>query len=205
MTEITDEDSKEVIAILEECQALLSGHFLLSSGRHSDKYFQCARLLQYPDKAFMVLAPLAKRLRADAECGKIKIDAVCGPAIGGIIVAYELARLLEVPAFFTERDDSGAMTLKRGFEVERGANILIAEDVITTGKSSMESIAVLEKLGAKVAALSCIVDRREAAAPPLELPLYAACKVNAGNWTKDECELCKQGVPAIKPGSRKIF
>jgi orotate phosphoribosyltransferase len=123
--------------------------------------------------------------------------------MGGIIAAYELGRQLGLPAFFTERDDSGAMSLRRGFEVQRGMRILIAEDVVTTGKSSGESAAVLEGLGATVAALACLVDRR-AEGVPLSWPLYAACKVDAANWEADSCELCKKGIPAIKPGSRRI-
>ncbi|MDR3324889.1 MAG: orotate phosphoribosyltransferase, partial [Spirochaetaceae bacterium] len=120
--------------------------------------------------------------------------------------AYELGRLLGVPAFFTERDDAGAMTLRRGFEVRPGANILIAEDVVTTGKSTLESAAVLEKLGASVCALSCVVDRRApGAAALLPFPVYSACRVEAGNWPAEDCPLCKQGLPAVKPGSRKIF
>jgi orotate phosphoribosyltransferase len=192
-----------VIDLLRQSGALLEGHFLLSSGRHSDRYFQCARLLQYPDRAAAALADVAARLKADMEAGKIKIDAVAGPAMGGIIAAYELGRQLGLPAFFTERDGSGAMSLRRGFEVKEGDHILIAEDVITTGKSSLESAAVLEKAGAKIAALACVVDRREEGVP-LSWPLYAACKVEAANWEAGDCELCKKGIPPVKPGSRKI-
>jgi orotate phosphoribosyltransferase len=193
---------KDVIALLKESGALLEGHFLLSSGRHSDRYFQCARLLQYPDRAERALSGLAERLRAAIKAGTLAVDAVVGPAIGGIVVAYELARQLGLPGFFTERDDRGAMTLRRGFEVERGMKILIAEDVVTTGKSSGESAAVLEAQGATVSALACVVDRR-AAGLPIPWPLYAACAVEAGNWEQQDCELCKQGIPAVKPGSRK--
>jgi orotate phosphoribosyltransferase len=190
----------DAVSILKECNALLEGHFLLSSGRHSDKYFQCARLLQYPNKAEKVLSPLAERIKSDIKSGKIKIDAVVGPAMGGIIVAYELGRLLSLPAFFTERDDSGTMTLRRGFEITDGMNILIAEDVITTGKSSFETIDALKKLGGNVRSLSCIVDR---SATEFDLPLYSACKVSAANYSPDDCELCRKGIPAVKPGSRK--
>jgi orotate phosphoribosyltransferase len=194
---------KEPLVLLKESAAMLEGHFLLTSGRHSNRYFQCARLLQYPDKAAEALAGAAERIRGDMEAGKIKIDAVVGPAMGGIIVAYELGRQLGLPAFFTERDDTGAMSLRRGFVVEPGQNILISEDVVTTGKSSGECARVLEAAGAKIAALACVVDRR---APGVELfwPLYAACKVDAANWEAADCELCKQGIPALKPGSRKV-
>lgn len=181
---------------------MLEGHFLLSSGRHSDRYFQCARLLQYPEEAARALAPLVQTLKNEIKAGSLKIDAVAGPALGGIVVAYELGRQLGVPAFFTERDDSGAMTLRRGFEVTPGMNIIIAEDVITTGKSSAESVAVLEALGGKVGALCCIVDRR-AQGLAGERPLYAACRLEAANWDVGECPLCAKGIPAVKPGSRR--
>jgi orotate phosphoribosyltransferase len=194
---------EEVINLLKESGAMLEGHFLLSSGRHSNRYFQCAKLLQYPDRAAAALKGVATRLRADIQAGKLAIDAIVGPAMGGIIVAYELGRQLGLPAFFTERDDTGVMTLRRGFEVTPGQRILIAEDVVTTAKSSGESAKALESLGAKVVALACIVDRRaEGVAAPW--PLYPAAKVDVANWEATDCELCKKGIPAVKPGSRKF-
>jgi orotate phosphoribosyltransferase len=182
---------------------MLEGHFLLSSGRHSDRYFQCARLLQYPDRAAAALAAVADAIKADIAAGRLAVDVIVGPAMGGIIVAYELGRQLGLPALFTERDESGAMTLRRCFTVEPGARALIAEDVVTTGKSSGESAAALEKLGATVTALACVVDRR-APGTPVSWPLYAAATLEAGNWEAGSCELCKKGVPAVKPGSRKL-
>jgi orotate phosphoribosyltransferase len=196
-------DMGDTIALLRESGALLEGHFLLSSGRHADRYCQCARLLQYPGRAAAALQDVADRIRADMAAGKLVIDAIVGPAMGGIIVAYELGRQLGLPAFFTERDDTGAMTLRRGFEVKPGQKLLIAEDVVTTGKSSGESAAVLAALGAEVSALACVVDRREPGTP-VSWPLYAACRVDVANWDAGSCELCKQGSPAVKPGSRKF-
>jgi orotate phosphoribosyltransferase len=193
---------EKVINLLKESDALLEGHFLLSSGRHSDRYFQCARLLQYPDKAAAALEAVAESIRADIALGRLAVDLVVGPAMGGIIVAYELGRQLGLPALFTERDDSGAMALRRGFEVKANMSVLIAEDVVTTGKSSLESALVLEGLGAKVTALACVVDRRQAEAP-LPWPFYAACTVKAANWDADNCELCRKGIPPTKPGSRR--
>jgi len=193
----------DTIALLKQSGALLEGHFLLSSGRHGDRYFQCARLLMYPDRAATALSGLVEELKADMKAGKLKIDAVVGPAIGGIIVAYELGRQLGLPALFTERDDSGIMTLRRGFELEGGQNILIAEDVVTTAKSSGECARALEGRGVKIAALACIVDRR-ASGVELAWPFYAACRQDAANWDAGECELCKKGIPLIKPGSRKF-
>ena len=181
---------------------MLEGHFLLSSGRHADRYFQCARLLQYPDRATAALEAVAARLRADMAAGSIRIDAVAGPALGGIIVAYELGRQLGVPAIFTERDENGVMTLRRGFEAVPGAHFLIAEDVITTGKSSGESARALEDRGARISALACIVDRRDAGVE-VSWPVYAAAVLGAENWEASSCELCRKGMPAVKPGSRK--
>lgn len=192
----------DAITLLRESGAMLEGHFLLSSGRHSNRYFQCARLLQYPDRAAAVLALAVDRIKADIQAGKLTLDAVAGPALGGIVVAYELGRQLGLPAFFTERDDTGAMKLRRGFAVEPGTRILIAEDVVTTGKSSGESAAVLEALGGRIEALACVVDRR---APGVHIPwpLYAAVKLDAADWDAAGCELCKQGSLFVKPGSRK--
>jgi orotate phosphoribosyltransferase len=193
----------DVIALLKESGALLEGHFLLSSGRHGDRYFQCARLLQYPDRAAAALAETAARIKADMAAGKLTVDAVAGPAMGGIIVAYELGRQLGLPAIFTERDDSGAMTLRRGFEVKPGERILIAEDVVTTSRSAGESAAVLEAGGAVIAALAAVVDRRQ---PGVEVPwpFYAAVRVSVSDWEGAGCELCKKGIPVVKPGSRKF-
>lgn len=199
---------ENVLSLLRESGAMLEGHFLLSSGRHSDKYFQCAKLLQYPDKACAALAGVAEQIRLDIKAGKLKIDAVAGPAMGGIIVAYELGRQLGLPAFFTERDDTGKMSVRRGFEVKPGQKILLTEDVITTGKSSGECAAVLEAAGAQITAIACLVDRRGAGTDVFPLParwlFYPACTVNAANWEAGSCELCKKGIPAVKPGSRKI-
>jgi len=193
---------ENVLTLLKDSGAMLEGHFLLSSGRHSDRYFQCAKLLQYPDRAAAALAGVAQKIKQDIQAGKLQIDAVAGPAMGGIIVAYELGRQLGLPAFFTERDDTGAMALRRGFEVQPGQKLLITEDVVTTGKSYGECAAVLEGLGAKIAALACVVDRRQSGIE-VPWPFYPACKVEVANWEADSCELCKKGIPAIKPGSRK--
>lgn len=181
----------------------MEGHFLLSSGRHSNRYFQCARLLQFPDRAAAALSAAALAIKADMAAGKLQIDAVVGPALGGIIVAYELARQLQLPAFFTERDDTGTMVFRRGFEVKPGQNILIAEDVVTTVKSSLDCAKAIEEMGGRIIALACVVDRRmEGVESPW--PFYPACRLEAATWEADDCQLCKQGLPAVKPGSRKI-
>jgi orotate phosphoribosyltransferase len=195
---------EKIIELLRESNAMLEGHFLLSSGRHSDKYFQCAKLLQYPDKAQAALGQVVEKIREDIKDGKIKVDIVAGPAMGGIIAAWEVARQLLLPAIFTERDETGAMTLRRGFELQPEQNVLIVEDVVTTGKSSMECAEALVAAGAKVTALACIVDRRTENAQEIPWPFYPAVKISSANWEASECRLCKQGIPAVKPGSRKI-
>ena len=155
---------ENVLNLLRDSGAMLEGHFLLSSGRHSDRYFQCAKLLQYPDKAEAALSGVVEKIKLEMQAGKLIIDAVVGPAMGGIIVAYELGRQLGLPAFFTERNEDGIMVLRRGLEVQPGQHILIAEDVVTTGKSSGECASALESLGASVVGLACLVDRLQTSA-----------------------------------------
>lgn len=183
-----------VIEELKNSEALLEGHFLLSSGRHSDRYCQCAKLLQYPDRAARVIEVIKEQVK------DLSIDMVVGPAMGGIIVAYELGRQLGVPAIFTERVDN-VMTLRRGFEVKPGQKLLITEDVVTTGKSSLETIEVLKSFGAEVIGVACLADRSSGDFP---YPIYSATKLNIQSWEPDECPLCKQGIPYVKPGSRKF-
>jgi len=195
---------EKIIELLRESNAMLEGHFLLSSGRHSDKYFQCAKLLQYPDKAQAALKPVADKINEDIKSGKLKVDIVVGPAMGGIIAAWEVARQLSLPAIFTERNDTGTMALRRGFEIKPGENVLIVEDVVTTGKSSMECAEALKGAGAVVTALACVVDRRTDKAEDIPWPFYPGVKVSSENWDASDCELCKKGIPAVKPGSRKI-
>ncbi|MCY6957065.1 MULTISPECIES: orotate phosphoribosyltransferase [Clostridium] len=188
------ENNINVIEILKEVEALLEGHFLLSSGRHSNRYVQCAKLLQYPDKAEKVLSIVYDKVK------NIDFDIVLGPAMGGIVVAYELGRQLGKPAIFTERVD-GKMTLRRGFEIKPGQKVLITEDVVTTGKSSLETAEVIKELGGEVVGLCCIVDRKSS---NIEYPIYSAIELEIESFDKEECPLCKQGIPYVKPGSRKI-
>ena len=202
----------DVESILSECGAMLSGHFLLSSGKHSSRYFQCARLLQHPDKAALVIGDLVTKIQAEIAAGNLEADSVIGPAMGGIVVAYELGRQLKKPAFFTERNDDGIMTLRRGFEIKDGEKIIIAEDVVTTGKSTLETAERIQEMGGVIVASICIVDRRPAPekgipnTSPFPWPLFAALRQPAELWNANECPLCKEGkLPAIKPGSRKIF
>ncbi len=185
----------DTIEILKDCGAFLEGHFLLSSGRHSGGYCQCAQLLRYPDRAAEVLAPVAQAVKG------LYASKICGPAMGGIIVAYELARQLGCEAIFTERKDN-IMCLRRGFTVGQGERILISEDVVTTGKSTMETVKVLEELGAVIVGVACIADRR-AADCALTLPVFPAVKLNIESYEPDDCPLCREGrMPVVKPGSR---
>lgn len=183
-----------VIEILKESGALLEGHFLLSSGRHSSRYVQCAKLMQYPQKAEKVLSLVADKLRS------IDFDVIVGPAMGGIIVAYELARQLGKPAMFTEREN-GVMTLRRGFEIEKGQKVIISEDVVTTGKSSLETAEVIKSLGGVVVGIACIADRENT---NVGYPVYSAVRLSVESFESGECPLCKEGIPYIKPGSRLI-
>lgn len=192
-------------SILKESEAMLSGHFLLSSGFHSNQYFQCAKLLQYPDKSSKVLSVPVQEVQALKAKGKIAFDVVVGPAMGGIIPAYEFARQLGVPAFFTERNEDGEMVLRRGFEIKEGMKILLAEDVITTGRSTLESAKVLQELGGKIVASICIVDRREENADnPFSWPIFSALRSPSVKYEQINCPLCEAAeIPLVKPGSRK--
>jgi len=183
-----------VIDTLKEVNALLEGHFLLSSGKHSNRYCQCAKLLQYPDKAEKVLKLVAEKVK------DLQIDLVVGPAMGGIIVAYELGRQLGKPAIFTERVE-GVMSLRRGFEILPGQKILITEDVVTTGKSSLETVEVIKSFGGEVIGIACIADRTTT---DVGLPVYGAVKLQIEAWDKENCPLCASGIEYVKPGSRAI-
>lgn len=183
----------EILNILIETGAVLDGHFLLSSGRHSNRYIQCARLLMHPEKAEVVLKEVIEKLK------DVEFDVVVGPAMGGIIVAYEIARQMGKIAMFTEREND-VFNLRRGFEIKKGQKALIAEDVVTTGKSSKETIEVIKSLGGEVVGIACIVDR---SSEKIDYPLYSSIKLNIETFDKDDCPLCKENIPYIKPGSRK--
>lgn len=184
---------ERTLELLKETGALLEGHFLLSSGMHSNRYVQCAKLIMHPEKCEEVAGIIAKKLEGES------FDLVVGPAMGGIIIAYEVARALKLPAIFTERVE-GEMALRRGFKVEPGMRVLIVEDVVTTAKSSMESARVIEALGAKVTALASIVDRTGGRQIPL--PLFSAIKLDIESYAPEACPLCAEEIELVKPGSR---
>ena len=190
-------DATTLEHLLRQEEALLSGHFRLSSGLHSDTYVQCARFLRRPDLA----APAAAALAVQIEAAGLKPDVVVGPAMGGVVIGYELARQLRVPGIFTERDADGQMTLRRGFTIEPGEKVVIAEDVVTTGKSTLEVAKVLRAMGAEVLAVASLIDRTGGKGG-LDFPHFALLPVVAATFAPESCPLCAAGVPVVKPGSR---
>jgi orotate phosphoribosyltransferase len=186
--------NSRLLETLEACGALRRGHFLLSSGLHSPAYVQCALLLESPVRAAAAGEAIAAGLRALAP------DSVLAPALGGVIIGHEVARALDVPFRFAERAGE-KLALRRGFELRSGERVVIVEDVITTGKSTLETAALAEAAGATVVGIASIIDRSGGrhgfsqpfvALLPLDLPTYAG----------DACPLCKDGSQAVKPGSR---
>jgi len=184
----------EILDVFRQNHALLEGHFLLSSGLHSDRYIQCALVLQHPEVAERLGWELA------AKIGKTGATVVVAPALGGVLVAHEVARALGVRALFTERQD-GRMTLRRGFTLEAGEPAIVVEDVITTGGSTLETIRAVEEAGGKVVAAGSLVDRSGGGAD-LGLPRAALLTLTVQNYDAERCPLCRAGVPAVKPGSR---
>jgi orotate phosphoribosyltransferase len=188
----------EVIGLFRECGALLEGHFLLSSGMHSPYYLQCARVLMAPARAARVCAALIERLRL--ELPGLAVDAVVAPALGGVVLGYELARQLDVLALFVERQD-GRFALRRGFELEPGSRVLLAEDVVTTGLSSRECMACICQTGARVLGAACLIDRSGGRAE-LGVPLVALARLDLPVYPPDRLPAELAGRPAVKPGSR---
>ena len=188
----------KTLELLKKSNALLEGHFLLSSGKHSDRYIQCAKLIAHPNYCEEVAKIIAEKIKENS----IKVDLCVGPAMGGIIIAYEVARALGVPAIFNERVDN-LMTLRRGFEIEEGANVIIVEDVITTGKSSFETVDVIKNHGGNVLALTSIVNRSKKDEIN-GLPIISATKLDINTWDADDLPDSLKATQAIKPGSRKM-
>lgn len=184
-----------MLEIFRDCNALLEGHFLLSSGLHSNRYVQCALVLQYPEIASKLGEELAGYFK------NLSIDMVVGPALGGILVAHEVARALSVKALFTEREE-GRMTLRRGFCVLPGQRVLVVEDVVTTGGSTREVIDVIQCAGAQIAGVGALVDRYKGTLN-FGVPFHALIKLDIETYSPDFCPLCQNGIPLIKPGSRK--
>lgn len=188
----------DVFKIFKETGALLEGHFLLTSGRHSNQYFQCAKVLQYPDYTAEICSIIAEHFK------DYTVDTVIAPAMGGMIVGYEVARQLNKRSIFTERENK-EMTLRRGFSLAKGEKVLVCEDVITTGGSVKEVIEIVKKSGAEVIGVASIVDRSNGKVD-FGYPLFSTLKLDVVSYEADNCAICKEGkIDLVKPGSRKVF
>lgn len=188
-------NADEVFDDFRESAALLEGHFRLTSGLHSSIYLQCALVLQFPEKAEKFGKALAEQFKGQG------IQLVASPAIGGLIIGHEVARALGARFIWTERD-GGQMILRRGFNVSPGEKTLVVEDVITTGGSTRETVLALERAGADVVAAASIIDRSSGQAE-VGVPRVALATLNVKSVDPADCDLCEQGMEAVKPGSRK--
>jgi len=189
--------SMEVMDIFNKTGAYKQGHFKLSSGLHSPAYLQCALVLQDPIVASRVSGALAEKVR------ELKPDIVIGPAMGGVIFAYEMARHLNARSIFTERDSGGKMVLRRGFNIFPENRVLIAEDVLTTGKSIKEVVAFLKEKRVSPLGIVCLVDRSETEIDFDGIKHKSLIKLDVPVFTETDCPLCQEGLPIDKPGSRK--
>lgn len=184
----------EILEIFRTHGALLEGHFILSSGLHSDRYIQCALVLQHPRVAEQLCSALAAKLR------HLGATVVAAPALGGVIASHEVARALGLRALFTERQE-GVMLLRRGFSLAPGEPTLVVEDVITTGGSTRETMAAVEQAGGKVVGVGALIDR-SGGTVDLGVPKTALVTLAVQNYNPLDCPLCTSGLPAVKPGSR---
>lgn len=185
----------EMLRIFQETGALMSGHFLLTSGLHSPQYFQCALLLQYPEHTTRLCGELANAFSGT------EIDVVIAPAIGGIVVAQEAGRIFNKRSIFAERE-SGIMSLRRGFSIHPGEKVLVTEDVITTGGSVKEVVDLVKGNQGTVVGIGVIVDR-SGGKFRADVPLVSLLQMDVVVHQPDECPLCKKGIPVVKPGGRK--
>ena len=187
----------EILSEFRNAEALLEGHFLLSSGRHSAHYLQCARLLMNPDRAARIALAITQKMPREVRS---EIQAVISPAMGGIIIGHEMGRAWGVDAMFVERPD-GVFGLRRGFSIAPGTKILMMEDVVTTGLSSREAIKAIEEAGGEVIAAGAVVDR-SAGTADLGVPFYPLIQLNFPTYAADEVPSDLASIPAVKPGSR---
>jgi orotate phosphoribosyltransferase len=186
--------SNNIWKLLEQSGGVIRGHFCLTSGLHSDIYFQCAKLYQYPSLTEKIGNELAKKL------SDIDFDTIVSPAIGAMIIGYETARQASKRSLFVERRD-GKMELRRGYSLSRGERVVIVEDVITTAKTIGETIEALEEFRVEIAAIGCIVDRTSG---KTGFNIRSLLQVDTVTYPPLDCPLCKQGIPAVKPGSREV-
>lgn len=189
-------NSEQILEHFRNTNALLEGHFILSSGLHSPKYLQCALALQFPFDAAKFGKAIAENFTNE------KIETVASPAIGGLVIGYAVAQALNVRFIWTEREN-GVMTLRRGFSVKEDERILVVEDVITTGGSTRECIAALESRGARIVGAASIIDRSNGAAD-VGVKRIALVSMEVPGYKPEDCPLCAQGTEAIKPGSRTL-
>lgn len=192
-------DREQVLKEFRDAGALLNGHFVLSSGRHSPTYLQCARVMMDAARGARLCAALAEKLR---EAGIGKIDIVASPAMGGVVVGYEMGRQLARPAVFFERVD-GRFELRRGFDMEKGARCLMVEDVVTTGLSSRECIEAIGKAGGNAVAGCCLIDR-SAGSADIGVPLVALAELDVPSYAADALPPQLAALEAVKPGSRSL-
>jgi len=185
--------SNSTLETFREAQAYLNGHFRLTSGLHSSEYLQSALVLQHPVFAEHLGRSLAERMP--------KGQVVASPALGGLIIGHEVARAMGARFIFTDRDPAGKMVLRRGFSLDPQETVVVVEDVVTTGGSTREVIELVQAAGSKVVAVGSIIDR-SGGKVDLGVPRVALATLNAVAWTPEECPLCKQGLPVVKPGSR---
>ncbi|HEV3470823.1 MAG TPA: orotate phosphoribosyltransferase [Pyrinomonadaceae bacterium] len=188
-------DGSEVIERFRRTGALLEGHFVLTSGLHSTHYLQCALVLQHPAEAEALGRAIAARFAEE------RVETVAAPAIGGIVIGWEVARSLGARSIWTERE-AGRMTLRRGFTVRPGERVLVAEDVVTTGGSTRETVEALREAGALVVGAASVIDRSGGRAE-VGVPRHALATLDVPTHSPSACPLCAEGVPAVKPGSRK--
>ncbi len=188
----------ESLKILKETNALLEGHFILSSGLHSDKYVQCAKLLSFPKKAESICFSLSEKIKKNTN----KIDLILSPAIGGIVIGYEIGRRLNVETIFAERLD-GKLVLRRGFEIPKDSNVLIVEDVITTGKSALECIEIIKMNKSNLVACACIIDRTDKNLL-FKYKIISQIKLEINTYKENELPTNLKEMTPIKPGSRNL-
>ena len=190
---------KKSLNILKKTNALLEGHFVLSSGLHSSKYIQCAKLLSYPYIAKDISFSLSKKIRKKFK----NFDLILSPAIGGIIIGYEIGRLLKKETIFCERVE-GKFQIRRGFKIKKGSKVLIIEDVITTGKSSLECVNLIKKSRAKFVGFACIIDRSNKKTLKIKQKIVSQMKIDVPTFTKNKLPTSLKFISITKPGSRYI-
>ena len=184
----------DVKELLKQAQGLLSGHFCLTSGLHSDTYFQCAKLYQYPDIVETLARELAKQLE------NVEFDTIVAPAIGAVIFGYEVAKQTKKRNLFVERKD-GEMQLRRGYSLAKGEKVVIVEDVITTARTIFETKEAIKEFGCEVVGVACIVDRTQGKLDD-QFKIYSLLQSSPVTYEPDSCPLCKAGIELVKPGSR---